>query len=67
MICCLCGEALREGEILLMLRRYRAVGEVRIPVPFENGRLEQVVHDLCPALFGAPLALTGADGSRADV
>jgi hypothetical protein len=73
MICCLCGEAISIGEAGIHLTQF-ILGASPIsnrlvlrPVPMEDGAPEKFVHSICPAQQGAPLALTGADGSRVDV
>jgi hypothetical protein len=70
MICCLCGESIRPGDITLVLTRCRFYREdeygrpIRGTLPFEDGSAERITHDLCPVLFGAPMSLVGVDGSR---
>ena len=73
MNCCLCGEEIAVGEAGVHLTQFvlgvSPIGNrlVLRPIPMEDGAPEKFVHPVCPAQQGAPLALTGADGGRADV
>jgi hypothetical protein len=73
MICCLCGEPIELGQVFIHIQQYkrgwspRLQEEVYAPLPLEDGTNSKTVHPLCPAEFGVPLTLIGADGSRSDV
>jgi hypothetical protein len=73
MICCLCGEPLQEGDLILRLRLEKEIWSphlekfVRVQADFEDGSKDKTVHPYCPVEFGAPLSLVGADGGRQDV
>lgn len=72
MICCLCGEPIAPDDVIVRLTMHRlmsipAMGQTYFAqIPLEDGTLEKVAHSTCPAMFGAPLALVGAD-RRPDV
>jgi hypothetical protein len=73
-ICCLCGAPVlaEEGELALEFRLVRRMtnkltGKTQyVPVQMENGSRVRYTCPVCPAQFGAPLALVGAD-ERNDV
>lgn len=72
MICCLCGEPIDPVDVIVRLTMHRlmSIPAVRkqyfAQIPLEDGTMEKIAHATCPAMFGAPLALIGAD-RRPDV
>ncbi len=73
MICCLCGEAIDPAvDTVLRLTQLRPMenkitGTYKlVEIPLEDGSKEKYMHPVCPVMFGAPLALVGAD-RRPDV
>lgn len=71
MVCCLCGETIQVGDYYVSLNQNRAIVRecniVGVQVPFEDGSFKKNAHSICPAFYGAPLALIGAQGDRSDV
>jgi hypothetical protein len=71
MICCLCGAYIVPGDYVVRVNHLRVVADpagndALVSVPFEDGTFRKIAHSVCPALYGAPLALLGANG-RFDV
>lgn len=70
--CCLCGEQILPGDYFVVVNQYRMIlnpqdEEVPVQVPLEDGTFRKQAHSVCPAIYGAPLVLVGADGSRENV
>lgn len=67
MICCLCGEEIQNGDLFIRIRIHRLLGERELGPPLllhermEDGSMEKEACLTCPAEYGAPLELVGAD------
>jgi hypothetical protein len=72
MICCICGEELELGDIIIQITQFQlgfnhlTSETLMIPISMEDGSTNKLAHSICPALMGAPLGLVGA-GERLDV
>jgi hypothetical protein len=70
--CCLCGEAILLGDYFISITQRRSVvnayAEIMdVQVPLEDGSFTKHAHSVCPALYGAPMALVGANGEKNDI
>lgn len=67
MICCICGEVLELGDLLIQVTQFRLglnqfTGQIMlVPFPMEDGSETRMAHTICPIAMGAPLSLVGAD------